>query len=95
MPGRETLMKKSMPVVNPVATGNNIKELRIEKKLSVRDLQRYFGFESPQAIYLWQQGKTVPSVDHLCALGALFGTPVEEIVVLTEVSEYTKSETGL
>lgn len=45
------------PVIDPVATGENILRLRQERGLSVRDLQAYFGFEEPQAIYKWQRGK--------------------------------------
>ena len=44
---------KQFPVIDPVATGENIVRLRQERGLSVRDLQAYFGFEEPQAIYKW------------------------------------------
>lgn len=72
---------KQFPVIDPVATGKNIIRLRTERGLSVRDLQSYFGFEEPQAIYKWQQGKSLPTVDNLYALGALFEVPMEEILV--------------
>ena len=39
------------PVIDPVATGKNILSLRKEKGLTVKNLQEYFGFEEPQAIY--------------------------------------------
>ena len=71
------------PVIDLVATGENILRLRKQKGLSVRDLQRYFGFEEPQAIYKWQKGKSLPTVDNLYALGALLGVPMEEILVST------------
>lgn len=51
------------PVIDPVATGANICRLRKDRGLTVRDLQRYFGFEEPQAIYKWQRGQSLPSVD--------------------------------
>lgn len=69
------------PVIDPVRTGENIKALRIEKGLSVRDLQEYFGFEEPQAIYRWQYGKTLPSVDNLYALSVILDVPMEQILV--------------
>ena len=72
---------KQFPVIDPIATGKNIIRLRIERGMSVRDLQAYFGFEEPQAIYKWQQGKSLPSVDNLYALGALFEVPMEDILV--------------
>lgn len=69
------------PVIDPVATGENILRLRQERGLTVRDLQAYFGFEEPQAIYKWQRGKSLPTVDNLYALGALLDVPMEEILV--------------
>mgnify|MGYP002168021738 CR=1 FL=1 len=62
---------KPFPVIDPIATGKNIIRLRIERGMRVRDLQAYFGFEEPQAIYKWQQGKSLPSVDNLYALGGV------------------------
>lgn len=69
------------PVIDPVATGENILRLRKARGLTVRDLQNWFGFEEPQAIYKWQKGKSLPTVDNLYALGALFNVPMEEILV--------------
>ena len=69
------------PVIDQIATGKNILSLRKEKGLSVKDLQEYFGFEEPQAIYRWQYGKTLPSVDNLYALSALLEVPMERILV--------------
>ena len=73
--------ERVFPVIDPVATGKNIIRLRTERGLSVRDLQSYFGFEEPQAIYKWQQGKSLPTVDNLYALGALLEVPMDEILV--------------
>lgn len=71
------------PVIDPIATGKNIVRLRKERGLTVRDLQTYFGFEEPQAIYKWQWGQSLPSVDNLYALGALLNVPMETILVST------------
>ncbi len=76
-----SMHQKAFPVIDPVATGANILHLRRARGLSVRDLQAYFGFEEPQAIYKWQKGKSLPSVDNLYALGALLEVPLEEILV--------------
>jgi len=63
------------------ATGNNIRRLRMERGLTVRDLQSYFGFEEPRAIYKWQKGESLPTVDNLYALGVLFEVPIDQILV--------------
>ena len=49
--------------------------------MTVRDLQSYFGFEEPQAIYKWQRGQSLPTVDNLYALGALLDVTMDEILV--------------
>ena len=71
------------PVIDPVATGANICRLRKDRGLTVRDLQHYFGFEEPQAIYKWQRGQSLPSVDNLYALSALLQVPMNEIIIPT------------
>ena len=69
------------PVIDLPATGANIRRLRQTKGLSVRDLQQFFGFEEPQAIYKWQQGQSLPTVDNLYALSTLLDVPMNDILV--------------
>lgn len=79
------------PIIDIESTGANILKFRKSKGLSVKDLQVYFGFEEPQAVYKWQWGKCLPSVDNLFALSKLFNIPIEEILVekqSTRVSFY-------
>ena len=71
------MMKKPFPVIDPVATGANIVRLREDRGLTVRDLQTYFGFEEPRAIYKWQTGQSLPTVDNLYALGALLDVTMD------------------
>lgn len=78
-------MTKFYPVIDQAATGARIQQLRKESGLSVADLQEYFGFEAPQAIYKWQKGQCLPSTDNLLALGKLLNVSMEEILVYAEV----------
>ena len=73
--------KRVFPVIDLVATGNNIRRLRLERGMTVKDLQKYFGFEEPRAIYKWQKGETLPSVDNLYALGKVFEVPMDQILI--------------
>ena len=70
----------TIPVINLRQTGLNILLLREERGISVRDLQGMLGFATPQAIYKWQHGTTLPTVDNLVALSAIFEVPVEAIL---------------
>lgn len=74
----------SYPTIDLAATGRNIVRLRQARGLTVRDLQAYFGFDDPQAIYRWQWGKSLPSVDNLYALSVLLGVSMNEILVPAE-----------
>ena len=70
-----------LPVIKMAATGQNITRLREQAGLTVANLQQIFGFTTPQAIYKWQKGKSLPTVDNLYALGALLEVSMEEILV--------------
>ena len=72
------------PVIDMTATGNNIARLRRKAGLTVKDLQDIFGFNNPQAIYKWQRGTAMPTVDNLVVLAAVFGVSVDDILVIRE-----------
>ena len=78
------MTQAGFPTIDLKATGENIIRLRKACGLTVRELQRFFGFEEPQAIYKWQQGKCLPSVDNLFALSSLLGVSMNEILVQTQ-----------
>ncbi len=71
-----------IPTIDMVKTGQNITQLRKEKGLSVKDIQNIFGFSTPQAIYKWQQGTALPSVDNLVVLAVIFQVQVDDILVI-------------
>jgi len=67
--------------IDMVKTGQNIMRLRKEAGLSVKDLQRTFGFSTPQAIYKWQQGLAMPTIDNLVVLASILNVSMDEIIV--------------
>ena len=69
------------PVIDMTATGCNIIRLRKNAGLTVKDLQTIFGFSTPQAIYKWQRGTAMPTVDNLIVLAAVFGVTIDDIIV--------------
>ena len=62
-------------------TGTRIKTLLKEKGYTVKDIQEAMGFEYPQAIYKWQHGASLPTVDNLVALSIIFDVPIDAILV--------------
>ena len=73
----------NIPTIDMVSTGKNIIRLREQAELTVRDLQDVFGFATPQAIYKWQQGTAMPSIDNLVVLANVLGVTMDDIVVVT------------
>lgn len=75
---------RMIPSIDMEATGKNIMRLREEAGLSVRELQKIFGFTTPQAIYKWQHGAAMPTIDNLVVLSAVLQVSMDEIIVLDE-----------
>ena len=71
----------AFPVIDMRATGENIRKLREQNGMKVRDLQEIFGFTSPMSIYKWQEGKTLPDYANLLLLTDLWNVKVEDILV--------------
>ena len=70
-----------IPVIDLTATGINITRLRVNAGLTVKDLQDIFGFSTPQAIYKWQRGTALPTVDNLVVLAAIIGVKIDDILI--------------
>ena len=70
-----------IPVIDMTATGINITRMRVNAGLTVKDVQDVFGFSTPQAIYKWQRGTALPTVDNLVVLAAIFGVKIAVILV--------------
>ena len=74
----------SIPTIDMVRTGQNINRLRQIKGISVKDLQNIFGFGTPQAIYKWQHGTALPTIDNLVVLASVLGVRIDDILVVTD-----------
>lgn len=74
----------AIPAIDMIKTGQNIIVLRKKAGLSVKDLQDVFGFATPQAIYKWQHGTALPTIDNLVVLATLLGVKIDDILVIDE-----------
>ena len=84
-------MDRMLPAIDMENTGRRIELLRASAGLSVRDLQMIFGFSSPQAIYKWQHGKTLPTVDNLVVLSMVLGVAIDDIIEVKNVGSIEMS----
>lgn len=71
-----------MPTIDMAATGKNIKDKRMAAGISIRALQSAFGFATPQAIYKWQNGSSMPTIDNLVVLASVFGCKIDDLLIL-------------
>ena len=71
-----------LPSIDLSATGIRIAQLRQQTGLTVQDLQNIFGLSTPQAIYKWQRGVSMPTIDNLVVLSVTFRVPIERILVV-------------
>ena len=71
----------ALPSIDMRATGDNIVRMRKHSGLTVQDLQNIFGFSTPQAIYKWQRGTAMPTLDNLVVLASVFGTTLDAIII--------------
>lgn len=70
-----------IPVIDMTATGKNIARIRKQSGFTVKDVQDILGFSTPQAIYKWQRGTALPTIDNLVALAAIFNVTVDDLIV--------------
>lgn len=83
------------PEVDLKNTGRILKKLRQQSRLTVRDLQDFFGFDYPNAIYDWEKGLKLPCMSNLIALSTLYEVPIDKILLSNEqdfVILYKKSQ---
>ena len=73
------------PIINTVATGQNINRMRIGAGMTVRDIQEGFGFTTPQAIYMWIHGTAMPTIDNMVILASMFDVTVDDIIAVDTI----------
>lgn len=74
----------TLPYIDAIETGININDLRMSAGLSVKDIQNVFGFSTPQAVYKWIRGDSIPSVDNLVVLAKVLGVTINDIIICKE-----------
>lgn len=72
----------SIPTINLIATGENINRIRLEAGIAVKDIQEVCGFTTPNAVYKWIHGQSLPTVDNLLILASMFNTTIDHILVV-------------
>ena len=74
-----------MPTIDTKATGMNIKNMIKQRGFKICDVQARCGFNTPQAIFKWMRGDAVPTIDNMIILADMFGTTIDQMIVVTRV----------
>lgn len=77
-------MEYSTLAIDTKQTGQRIAQVMQEKDVTVRQLQKVFGFEAPNAIYRWLRGSALPTVDHLVILAHVLDVRVDDLLAIRE-----------
>ena len=82
-----SLQTTKRTVVDIPATSRLLKDLRNKNGFSVKQLQEIFGFETPVAIYAWENEKckNIPCIENFDILSKLYKCHVEDLYVLKQV----------
>ena len=73
-----------MPTIDMTATGQNIRNKRIGAGMSVADITNACGV-SAAAVCKWQNGQSVPTIDNMIILAAIWNCKIDDIVVVQVV----------
>lgn len=74
--------------------GNQIKNLRLEKKVRQEEVAEYLGV-STQAVSKWETGASTPDIALLPKIATYFGVSIDELFVLPEAVQYERIENML
>ena len=75
-----------MTTIDMKATGANIRSYIKSNKMKIADIQSVFGFNTPQAIYTWMRGDTMPMIDNIVVLADVFGVEICDIIAVCRKS---------
>ena len=76
--------------VSKKETGKQIRKLMKANGVTVREIQEEMDLESPQAVYKWLNGRSLPSTENLLFLAKLLRVPMEEMLVLESQCAYER-----
>jgi hypothetical protein len=55
------------------------------KGFKVSDVQARCGFNTPQAIFKWMRGDSVPTIDNMIIIADMSGVTIDQIVVIKRI----------
>lgn len=69
------------PILDPVATGRNIDDIRRDRNLSVAALKDALGLSTTNAIYKWFRGDSMPTLDNIVILSSILKVSINDMII--------------
>lgn len=69
------------PVIDPVMTGKNIKNLIKNSGNTVAGIGKLLGVADKSTMYKWLRGDALPGIDNMLALSMILGVSINEMLV--------------
>lgn len=73
-----------MKNIDMIATGKKLKQLRLEHQRTVREVAQRVGINNVTAVYVWERGLTIPTVDHLVELADMYQVKIDDLIIREE-----------
>ena len=73
-------MERKTVELDNIGTGLRIKQIMKEKNVGIRNVSRVLNI-SFQAVYRWQKGEVLPTLNNLFMLAQILGTNVDDLLV--------------
>lgn len=85
---KKETMQDARVVIDMEKTKENLKRLRKDAGMSVREVSEKLGMESVQSVYDWEgERKKLPRLENAIALTRLYGVTLEELYVYKPLEE--------
>lgn len=75
---------KEIRKISKKQTGMQIRQMMIDRGITVTQIQNWLEIDSCQAVYKWLHGVNLPSVTHLHGLSQILGVKIDEILAVEE-----------
>lgn len=75
---------KKIRKISKKQTGMQIRQMMIDRGITVTQIQNWLEIDSCQAVYKWLHGVNLPSVSHLNGLSQILDVKIDEILVVEE-----------
>ena len=77
--------------IDPIRTGEKIKSSILHLNIPIKELAKMMSV-SPQAVYKWICGESLPSLENVVLLSSILNVPIDDLIVRSSIYTYQVEE---